>query len=78
MIPTETPMAKTRAKAKGLHASPDAVGKMVTFRLPPQTVALIESLAASYTDDPDMPATKTGVVVIAIRELAERRLKAKK
>lgn len=66
-----------KGKVKG-EPSPDPGGyKMVSFRLPARTIALIEALAANYTDDPDMPATKTGVIVIAVRELAERRLKRK-
>lgn len=49
--------------------------RMSAFRLAPETLALIDRLAESFRVAPEMTVTKTSVVELAVRELAERRLK---
>ena len=49
-----------------------------TFRLSPETLALIDALAAHFQPSPEMPVTKTSVIERAVREMAERELKGKK
>lgn len=77
MTPTATEttaMAKVKARPGATPAPASKITKPRQFRFTDAEIDVIDRLAATYRSDPSLPVTRTDVLRIALRELAERRL----